>query len=82
MSPRPAPLTAAARRRLIAGILEARFSLSVLEASRANEAAYWASARNAMARGLYGEALREKAWLDASEDRVLYAERSAIDLAP
>ena len=79
--PAPLPLSAAARRKLIARVLEARFSLSVLEKSRLDDRAHWASTRNDMMRGHYAEALREKDWLDASVDDVLRAEGSAVDLA-
>lgn len=53
-------------------------SLSVLEASGRADAAAWASSRNDMARGIYGEALREKDRLDAAVDDVLVAEARDI----
>lgn len=70
--------TPKARRRAIAEILEARFSLSAFEAARQGDPAYWASQRNDMARGIYGEAMREKERLEALPDVSLEAERSAI----
>ena len=41
-------------------ILDARFSLSGLEALREADALEWNSARNAMGRGIYGEAMRAR----------------------
>ena len=40
-------------------ILDARFSLAVLEALRENDPLEWNSARNAIGRGIHGEAMRE-----------------------
>ena len=40
-------------------ILDARFSLAALEALRDADPLEWNSARNAMGRGIYGEAMRE-----------------------
>jgi len=75
------PLTPAARRRAIAEVLEGRFSFSALDATRRDDATYWASPRNDMARGIYGEALREKERLDAAVDSVIVDEVRALRLA-
>jgi len=75
-----APLTAGMRAHAIAAVLEARFSLSVFEASRRADAAAWDAPRNDMARGIYGQALREKARLDAAADSVLVAEARDLGL--
>ena len=40
-------------------ILDARFSLTALEALREADLLEWNSARSAMGRGIYGEAMRE-----------------------
>lgn len=73
-------LTPRARRRAIEEILEARFTLGAFEATRRNDPSYWASARNDMARGIYGEAMREKQRLETVPDVELMAESSAIRL--
>jgi hypothetical protein len=67
-----------ARRRAIAEILEARFSVSAFELARRADPAYWASARNDMGRGIYAEAMREKKRLQALPDALLEAETAAI----
>jgi hypothetical protein len=55
-------------------ILDARFSLSVFEEWQRRDPEWWGSARNDMGRGIYGEALREAARLEAASDGVLDAE--------
>jgi ribulose bisphosphate carboxylase small subunit len=76
---KPAPkLSLAARKRAIRAILEARFSIGAFEKLRREDAAYWASARNDMARGIYGEAMREKQRLAKAPDARLAAEVAAI----
>ena len=45
-------LTWRARKRAISAILEARFSVAAFENIKRENAAYWASARNDMARGI------------------------------
>jgi hypothetical protein len=87
--PHPAPLeeatgcrmTASERRLAIRRILEARFSLSAFERMR-QDAAHWDSPRNDMARGLYGEAMREMQRLEAAPDQHLAAEMAAIASSP
>ena len=67
MKPESAVLSAPARklnlrerRRAIGAILESRFSVAALEQVRRASAEYWGSPRNDLARGIYGEAMREK----------------------
>jgi hypothetical protein len=59
-------------------ILDARFSLSVFEERRQRDPAGWDSPRNDMGRGLYGQALRELARLEAASDETLDAELAAL----
>ena len=77
MSARP-KLTLRARELAITAILEARFSVAAFEKIRRENAAYWASARNDMARGIYGEAMREKQRLAKVSDAQLIGEAAAI----
>jgi len=72
-----AQLSLRARRRAIAGIVEARFSVRAFEDIRRTDPAYWASARNDMGRGIYGEAMREKQRLATVPDELLLAESAA-----
>lgn len=74
-------LSLKARRHAIHEILEARFSLSALEEVRRQNAPYWASPRNDMARGIYSEAMRAKQRLLDASDELLEAESLAIRLA-
>jgi len=53
-------LTTRARKRAIEEILEARFTLGAFEETRREDPPYWASPRNDMGRGIYGQAIREK----------------------
>lgn len=62
------------RRHAITTILEARFSVSAFEQVRRENPEYWLSARNDMARGIYGEAMRAKQLLVLSSDEDLEAE--------
>lgn len=80
----PPKLTLRCRKRAITAILEARFSVGAFEEIRRGNAAYWASARNDMARGIYGEAMREKQRLANVPDAQIVAEAAAIGcgLAP
>lgn len=71
-------LTWRARKRAISAILEARFSVAAFENIKRENAAYWASARNDMARGIYAEAMREKQRLAKSPDAQLVTEAAAI----
>jgi hypothetical protein len=73
---------AAQRRRAIAAILEARFSISAFETLRRADPSYWSSPRNDMGRGIYGEAMREKERLQGASEAQLEAEIQAIRLAP
>jgi hypothetical protein len=70
-------MTADERRLAIRRILDARFSLSTFERMR-QDAAHWNSPRNDMARGLYGEAIREMQRLETVPDDHLAAEIAAI----
>ncbi|HET7366525.1 MAG TPA: hypothetical protein VFJ70_23375 [Burkholderiales bacterium] len=65
------------RHRAIGAILEARFSMGAFEEVRIANAEYWASPRNDMARGIYGEAMREKQRLASATDAQLLAEIAA-----
>lgn len=69
------------RRHAIVAILEARFSVHAFEEVRRAKPRYWASPRNDMARGIYGEAMREKQRLAGASDELLGAELRAIRLA-
>ena len=59
-------------------ILDARFSLSALEASKNNDPEWWNSETNDMGRGMYGEALRELRRLEDATEGELEAELAAI----
>jgi hypothetical protein len=59
-------------------VLEARFSLTVFEEQKRKDPEGWNSARNAMGRGIYSQALREKARLEAVSDDLLEREFAAI----
>ena len=74
----PSRLTLRARRRAIAEILEARFSVRAYEDIRRQNAQYWDCARNDAARELYGEAMREKQRLCCASDEQLIAEIAAV----
>jgi hypothetical protein len=72
-------MSLAARRALrIRRILDGRFSLSGLEEWKRNDPEWWNSTRNAMGRGLYGEAMRELRRLEAASEDELKAELAAI----
>jgi len=73
----PAKLTLRARKRAIAAILEARFSVRAFEDIRQQNAEYWGSSRNDHGRQLYGEAMREKQRLSYASDDQLIAEIAA-----
>jgi hypothetical protein len=72
------PLTIRGRRHAIQVILDARFSVSAFEEIRRGNAGYWDSPRNDMARGIYGEAMREKQRLAIIPDEQLLAEVAAV----
>ena len=74
----PVKLTLRARKRAIAAILEARFSVRAFEDIRRQNNGYWESPRNDMARGVYGEAMREKQRLAHASDEQLIAEIAAV----
>ena len=74
-------LSLRARRHAIVRIIEARFSVSAFEHVRRTNPQYWRSARNDMARGIYGEAMREKQRLAGASDELLEAECLEIRLA-
>lgn len=67
-------LTLRARRRAISAILEARFSVAAFEQVRRANGEYWNSPRNGVARGIYGEAMREKQRLAHASEAQLLAE--------
>ena len=71
MTPR---LTLKERRHAIVTIVEARFSVSAFDEVRRSNPGYWASARNEMARGIYGQAMRAKQQLLGASDTQLEAE--------
>lgn len=73
----PVKLTLRARKRAITAILEARFSVRAFEDIRRENLGYWESPRNDMARGIYGEAMREKQRLAYASDDQLIAEIAA-----
>lgn len=60
-------------------ILDARFSLTVLEAAKTADPLWWNSARNDMGRGVYGEAMRESRRLEGVADTAIEAELAAIE---
>ena len=68
------PLTLKERRHAIVTIVEARFSVSAFDEVRRSNPRYWASARNEMARGIYGQAMRAKQQLLGASDTQLEAE--------
>jgi hypothetical protein len=74
-------LSSRAREQAVAAIIEARFRLSEFEKVRREEPEYWASARNDMARGIYGEALREKERLLRASDESIAAEQLSLSIA-
>ena len=74
----PVKLTLRARKRAIAAIVEARFSVRAFEDIRRESNGYWESPRNDMARGIYGEAMREKRRLSYASDDQLIAEIAAV----
>ena len=62
----------------ITAILEARFSVRAYEDVRRANTEFWASQRNDMPRGTYGEAMREKQRLATASDTQLLAEIAAV----
>ena len=70
------------RKRAIKAILEARFSVGAFEDVRRRNAEFWASPRNDMARGIHGQAMREKQRLATATDEQLAAEGAAIHFLP
>ena len=62
----------------ITAILEARFSVRAYEDVRRTNTEFWDSQRNDMARGIYGEAMREKQRLATASDTQLLAEIAAV----
>lgn len=68
------PLTLKERRHAILTIVEARFSVRAFDEVRRGNPGYWASARNDMARGIYGQAMRAKQQLLGASDTQLEAE--------
>lgn len=62
------------RKRAVDAILDTRFSVRALEDVRRRNAGFWASPGNDMARGIYGQAMREKQRLAGATDAQLFAE--------
>ena len=77
----PRELSLRERKHAIAGILEARFSVRAFEGIRRENPAYWASPRNDMGRGIYGQAMREKQRLSSVPDELLLAESAAAKIS-
>jgi hypothetical protein len=73
-------LSVRSRRHAISTILDTRFSLSAFEQVRRENPAFWRSARNDTARGVYGEAMRAKQQLAGASDDELEAELLEIAL--
>jgi len=71
-------LTLRERKRAIGAILEGRFSVHAFEELRRTDLEYWDSPRNDMARGIYGQAMREKQRLASASDAQLLAEIAAL----
>jgi hypothetical protein len=65
------------RHRAIGAILEARYSVHAYEEVRRQNAEFWDSPRNDIARGLYDLAMREKQRLAGASDMQLLAEIAA-----
>jgi hypothetical protein len=59
-------------------ILDVRFSLSTLQEWKSNDPEWWNSDRNAMGRGFYEEAMRERARLEAAPESELIYELTDI----
>jgi hypothetical protein len=59
-------------------ILDARFRLSSLQERMSNDPEWWNSDRNAMGRGSYREAMRERERLEAATEDELIAELTDI----
>ena len=78
MSPTAGKLTLRERKRAIGAILKARYSVHAFEEVRRSNTEYWNSARYDMARGIYGEAMREKQRLALASDAQLLAEIAAL----
>ena len=72
-------LSVRSRRHAITTILEARFNVRAFEQVRRENPGYWRSARNDMARNIYGQAMREKQQLSGASDELLEAE--LLDIA-
>jgi hypothetical protein len=72
--PRAPTLTLRERRHAIGAILDARFSVRAFQKVQREDPGYWSSPRNDMARGIYGEAMREKQRLARATDAQLLAE--------
>jgi len=71
-------VTAKERGLAIARVLEARFNLSVFEEWKRKDPERWNAARNDIGRGIYGQAMREKARLQAVPDDQLEGEFAAL----
>jgi len=67
-------LSVRSRRHAITTILEARFSVQDFEQVRRENPEFWRSARNRMARGIYGQAMRTKQQLAGMSDEQIEAE--------
>jgi hypothetical protein len=56
--------------------------VSAFEEVRRRNPRYWASPRNEMARGIYGQAMRAKQQLAGASDELIEAELLEIRIAP
>jgi len=74
-------LTAGARIRAIARIMEARFMLNAFEQIRDGHAANWASPAITTSRGIYDQAMLEKKRLQRAPDALLCAALAELPLA-
>ena len=78
-SPTPSTSQRLLRTLFIRKILDMRYSLSALQASKDNDPQWWNSSTNDMGRGFYGEALRERQRLEAATEEELVAELVGVD---
>ena len=72
-------LSHAERERVIARVMEARFSLRAFDEMKRADPERWDSPRNDMGRGIYDQALRAQQRLQAAPDDLLRAELAAVE---
>ena len=73
-------LTATARRRAIARIMDSRFMLLAFEQVRDRGAAHWSSPADTMGRGIHDQAMLERKRLQRASDAQLCAELADLPL--